>query len=36
MDNLRHIQLSVMEGYIIHSIRYETERRAPYRMFLNP
>lgn len=36
MDNLRHVQLSMMEGDIIHSIWYETERRSPYHMFLNP
>ena len=36
MDNLRHVQLSVMECDIIHSIWYETERRAPYHMFMNP
>ena len=35
MDNLRHVQLSVMEGDIIHSIRYETECCTPYRMLLN-
>ena len=35
MDNLRHVQLSVMECNIIHSIWYETERRSPYHMFLN-
>ena len=35
MDNLRHVQLSVMECDIIHSIWYETERRSPYHMFLN-
>jgi hypothetical protein len=36
MYNLRHVQLSVMEGDIIHSIRYETECCTPYRMLLNP
>ena len=35
MNNLRHVQLSMMEGDIIHSIWYETERRSPYHMFLN-
>ena len=35
MDNLCHVQLSVMKGYVIHSIWYETERRSPYHMFLN-
>jgi hypothetical protein len=36
MNNLIHVQLSMMEGDIIHSIWYETERRSPYHMFLNP
>ena len=36
MDNFRHVQLSVMEGDIIHCIWYETERRSPYHMFLKP
>jgi len=35
MDDFRHVQLSVMECDIIHSIWYETERRSPYHMFLN-
>lgn len=35
MNNLIHVQLSMMEGDIIHSIWYETERRSPYHMFLN-
>ena len=35
MDDLRHVQLSVMEGDIIHSIWYETERRSSYHMLLN-
>lgn len=34
MNNLSHVQLSVMEGDIIHSIWYETERCSPYHMFL--
>jgi hypothetical protein len=35
MKDLRHVQLSMMEGDIIHSIRYETECCTPYRMLLN-